>query len=197
MNKKVRLVIELVIVGIIIAFIFSWFVQCHQELKRPNNSVILKEKTNIVDYQKTIDSLELELVENSKEVLDLQNRLQLAETNFSNFKKSPKYKDRKIEIIKTIPIDSLASNTIELEHCIETNQYKDSAIVVLENYIDLNEVQKEKYKNIIEIQNKIENQLNENILHEINETKKANRKANYWKIASGTLAGLIIYDKIK
>jgi CHASE3 domain sensor protein len=57
-------------------------------------------------------------------------------------------------------------------------------------------MQKEKYKKIIEVQNKIENQLNENILLEINETKKANRKITYWKIATGTLAGLIIYDKI-
>ena len=47
------------------------------------------------------------------------------------------------------------------------------------------------------IQNKIENQLNENLLFEIIETRKANRNATYWKIATGTLAGLIIYDKIK
>jgi len=122
MNKKVRLVIELAVVVVIIAFIFSWLVQCNQEPKRPINSVISKEKANIIDYQKTIDSLEMLVVDNQKEILDLQNKLQVAEVNFSNFKKSPKYKERIIEIIKTIPIDTLASNTIELENCVENTQ---------------------------------------------------------------------------
>ena len=145
MNKKVRLVIELVIVGIIIAIIFSWLVQCNQEPNNANNSVISNEKTNIIDYQKTIDSLELELVENNKEVLDLQNQLQIAEVNFRNYKKSPRYKERIVEIIKTIPIDTLAKNTIELENCVETSQIKDTIINELENSVNLYEIQKEKY----------------------------------------------------
>ena len=196
MNKKVRLVIELAVVVVIIAFIFSWLVQCNQEPKRPINSVISKEKANIIDYQKTIDSLEMLVVDNQKEILDLQNKLQVAEVNFSNFKKSPKYKERIIEIIKTIPIDTLASNTIELENCVETSQIKDTLIIELTNYSENLIDQKINLKNIIESQSNIESQLNENLLYEINQTRKANRNATYWKITTGILGGFLIYDKI-
>jgi predicted transposase YbfD/YdcC len=188
---------RLLLVGLFLLLLLPLVKQCTSTEIKPNNSLIESQKDTIKDNQKIIDSLEAEIEKNNLELLDYQNKLQISEMKFNEFKKTPKYIEKIKYIKENISIDTLASNTIELEHCIETNQYKDSAIVVLENYIDLNEVQKEKYKNIIEIQNKIENQLNENILHEINETKKANRKATYWKIATGTLAGLIIYDKLK
>lgn len=196
MNKKVRLVVEVAIVVVIIAFIFGWLVQCHEEPVKLNNVVILNEKEKIINHQKIINSLELELLENNKEVLDLQNKLHMVETNFSNFKKFPKYKQRVIEIIKTIPIDTLANNTIELEHCIETSQIKDSIITDKDNSINIFEIQKDNYRKIIESQLNIEDQLNDNLLYEINQTKKANRKATYWKIGTGILGSLLIYDKI-
>jgi hypothetical protein len=185
-----------IVIGLILVFLWNLAKQCTLKEIKPNNSLIKSQKDSIKNNQKLIDSLELELLSINLEILDYQNKLQISETKFNEFKKTPKFIEKIKYIKEHISIDTLASNTIELEHCIETNQYKDSAIVVLENYIDLNEIQKEKYKNIIDIQNRIENQLNENILFEINETKKANRKATYWKIATGTLAGLIIYDKI-
>jgi predicted transposase YbfD/YdcC len=187
---------RLLLLGVFLLFLWNIVKQCTSTDYKPNNSLIESQKDTIKDNQKFIDSLEAEIEKNNLELLEYQNKLQISEMKFNEFKKTPKYIEKIKYIKENISIDTLVSNTIELEHCIETNQYKDSAIVVLENYIDLNEIQKEKYKNIIEIQNKIENQLNENILFEINETKKANRKAIYWKIATGTLAGLIIYDKI-
>jgi hypothetical protein len=44
--------------------------------------------------------------------------------------------------------------------------------------------------------NNIESELNENLLYEINQTRKANRNATYWKIGTGILGGFLIYDKI-
>jgi predicted transposase YbfD/YdcC len=190
-------ILKIIFIGFILGFLLSLVKQCTSTEIKPNNSLILSQKDTIKNHQKFIDSLEAEIQKNNLEILEYQNKLQISEMKFNEFKKTPKFIEKIKYIKENISIDTLASNTIELEHCIVTNQYKDSAIVVLENYIDLNEIQKEKYKNIIEIQNKIENQLNENILYEINETKKANRKATYWKIATGTLAGLIIYDKLK
>jgi predicted transposase YbfD/YdcC len=185
-----------IVIGLILGFFYHLTKQCTSTEIKPNNSLIESQKDTIKDNQNIIDSLESEIEKNNLEILEYQNKLQVSEMKFNEFKKTPKFIEKIKYIKENISIDTLASNTIELEHCIETNQYKDSAIVVLENYIDLNEMQKEKYKKIIEVQNKIENQLNENILLEINETKKANRKITYWKIATGTLAGLIIYDKI-
>jgi predicted transposase YbfD/YdcC len=185
-----------IVIGLILGFFYHLAKQCTSTQIKPKNGLIKSQKDTIKDNQKFIDSLEAEIEKNNLELLEYQNKLQISEMKFNEFKKTPKYIEKIKYIKENISIDTLASNTIELEHCIETNQYKDSAIVVLENYIDLNEMQKEKYKKIIEVQNKIENQLNENILLEINETKKANRKITYWKIATGTLAGLIIYDKI-
>jgi predicted transposase YbfD/YdcC len=189
-------IVKVIVIGLILGFFYHLAKQCTSTDYKPNNSLIESQKDTIKDNQKFIDSLEAEIEKNNLELLEYQNKLQISEMKFNEFKKTPKYIEKIKYIKENISIDTLASNTIELEHCIETNQYKDSAIVVLENYIDLNEMQKEKYKKIIEVQNKIENQLNENILLEINETKKANRKVTYWKIATGTLAGLIIYDKI-
>lgn len=196
MNKKLRLVIELAIVTLIIAFIFNMVVRCGQEKKSLNNGVISSEKTKIFDYKKTIDSLELEILENNKQVLELQNRLQVSETDFLKYKKTQKYKEKIVEIIKTIPIDTLASNTIELEHCVETSHIKDTIINDLQNSVNLFKIEKEKYRNIIVSQLNIESQLNENLLFEINKTKKANRNATYWKIGTGILGGFLIYDKI-
>jgi predicted transposase YbfD/YdcC len=192
-----KYITKIILLGFFLLLLLPLVKQCASTEINPKNSLILSQKDTIKDNQKLIDSLEAEIQKNNVEILEFQNKLQVSEMKFNEFKKTPKFIEKIKYIKENISIDTLASNTIELEHCIETNQYKDSAIVVLENYIDLSEIQKEKYKSIIEIQNKIENQLNENILFEINETKKANRKATYWKIATGTLAGLLIYDKLK
>jgi chromosome condensin MukBEF ATPase and DNA-binding subunit MukB len=189
-------ILKIIFIGLILGFLLSLVKQCTSTEFKPNNSLIEAQKDTIKDNQKFIDSLESEIEKNNLEILEYQNKLQISETKFNEFKKTPQFIEKIKYIKENISIDTLASNTIELEHCFENSKYKDSTIVVLENSIDISEIQKEKYKNTIEVQNKIENQLNENILFEINETKKANRKATYWKIATGTLAGLIIYDKI-
>jgi hypothetical protein len=131
------------------------------------------------------------------EILELQNELQKISVNFQNYKKTPIYKERIRTIIETIPIDTLASNRIELEVCKIENSTKDTIIqkyALKSNILQLQEIE---YKSIIEEQNEvIEIHLKE-ILQEQKLTKKEKLKKNVWKLATGVVTGLFIFDKIK
>ena len=142
---------------------------------------------------------ELEKINSQKdaEILELQNQLHKVSVNFQNYKKTPIYKDRIRTIIETIPIDTLASNRIELEVCKTENSTKDTIIqkyALKSNILQLQEIE---YKSIIEEQNEvIEIHLKE-IMQEQKLTKKEKLKKNVWKLATGVVTGLLIFDKIK
>jgi len=189
-------ILKAIIIGLILGFFYHLAKQCTSTEIKPNKGIIETQKDTINNYKSYVDSLELELLELNLEILEYQNKLQISETKFKEFKKTPKYIEKIKYIKENVSIDTLASNTIELEHCIETNQYKDSTIVVLENSINLLEIQKEKQKNIIQVQERMESQLLDNLMHEYKQTEKAKKNALYWKIATGTLGGFLIYDKI-
>ena len=191
-----KYIARILLLAIFLLLLLPLVKQCTSREFKPNNELIETQKDSIKNYKSYVDSLELELLSINLEILEYQNKLQVSETKFKEFKKTPKYIEKIKYIKENISIDTLASNTIELEHCIETNQYKDSTIVALENSVNLLEIQKDKQKIIIQVQERMESQLLENIMHEYKETEKAKRNALYWKIATGTLGGLLFYDKI-
>ena len=191
-----KYILKAIIIVLFLGFFYHLTKQCTSNEIKPNNEIIETQKDSIKNYKSYVDSLELELLGLNLEILEYQNKLQISETKFKEFKKTPKFIEKIKYIKENISIDTLASNTIELEHCIETNQYKDSTIVVLENSVNLLEIQKEKQKSIIQVQERMESQLIDNLMHEYKETEKAKRNALYWKIATGTLGGFLIYDKI-
>lgn len=142
---------------------------------------------------------ELEKIKSQKdaEILELQNQLHKVSVNFQNYKKTPIYKDRIRTIIETIPIDTLASNRIELEVCKIENSTKDTIINKYALKSNILELQGIEYKSIIEEQNEIIEIHLKEIIQEQKLTKKEKLKKNVWKLATGIVTGLFIFDKIK
>lgn len=155
-------------------------------------------------HQQSIDSSyiklsELETMNSQKdaEILELQNELQKISVNFQNYKKTPIYKERIRTIIETIPIDTLASNRIELEVCKIENLTKDTIINKYALKSNILELQGIEYKSIIDEQNEIIEIHLKEIIKEQKLTKKEKLKKNIWKLATGVVTGLFIFDKIK
>jgi len=141
----------------------------------------------------------LESLNNSKndEILALQNQLHKISVYFSNYKKTLLYKERIKEIVRTVPIDTLASNTIELGICKTESKIKDTIITAYAKKDTLFSLQKDEFKNIIDNQNEIINIHVKEILQEQKLTKKERFNKNVWKIATAVIGGAYIYKTVK
>lgn len=142
---------------------------------------------------------QLEAQENAKdaEILALQNQLHKISVDFQNYKKTPLYKERIKEIIRTVPIDTLASNTIELEVCKTESKIKDTIITAYAKKDTLFGLQKTEFQNIIDNQNEIINIHVKEILQEQKRTKKERFNKNFWKITTAVIGGAYIYKTVK
>lgn len=144
-----KLYIGLTILGLML---IGWFGSC------PRNEVPATTETNQknIDSSKVkIDEYEKVISQNEADILALQNQLHKVSVDFSNYKKTPLYKERIAEIKATVPIDTLAANTIELENCKEKSKIKDDLI---KSYIEKSKfltLQKFEFKKIDYNQNKI------------------------------------------
>lgn len=156
-----------------------------------------KHKQSIDNSYLKLSELEKMKSQKDAEILELQNQLQKISVNFQNYKKTPIYKDRIRTIIETIPIDTLASNRIELEVCKIENLTKDTVINKYALKSNILELQGIEYKSIIEEQNEIIEIHLKEIIQEQKLTKKEKLKKNVWKLATGVVTGLFIFDKIK
>ncbi len=156
-----------------------------------------KHKQSIDNSYLKLSELEKMKSQKDAEILELQNQLHKVSVNFQNYKKTPIYKDRIRTIIETIPIDTLASNRIELEVCKIENSTKDTIINKYALKSNILELQGIEYKSIIEEQNEIIEIHLKEIIQEQKLTKKEKLKKNVWKLATGVVTGLFIFDKIK
>jgi len=154
-------------------------------------------ESNVNDSFVEIGRLEsLNNVKNS-EILALQNQLHKISVDFQNYKKTPLYKERIKEIVRTVPIDTLASNTIELGICKTESKIKDTIITAYAKKDTLFSLQKDEFKNIIDNQNEIINIHVKEILQEQKLTKKERFNKNVWKVATAIIGGAYIYQTVK
>lgn len=141
-----------VLILLLLLFSFLLYNSCESE-KTPVTTQKHQDSINV-----SIDKInQYEAKENAKdaEILNLQNQLHKISVDFQNYKKTPLYKERIKEIIRTVPIDTLASNTIELESCREKSIVKDGLIKSLIDKSKFQELQKVEFKKINYNQNKI------------------------------------------
>lgn len=148
-QNNLKWYLGLTIIGLILIGIFFG---CPRE-KVP--ATVEKHESNVNDS--FVEIGRLESLNNSKndEILALQNQLHKISVDFQNYKKTPLYKDRIKEIIRTVPIDTLASNTIELEVCREKSKVKDGLIKSLIDKSKFLSLQKVEFKKIDYNQNQI------------------------------------------
>jgi hypothetical protein len=144
-----------------------------------------------------IGRLESLNIEKEAEILALQNQLHKISVDFMNYKKTPKYKERIAEIIATVPIDTLASNRIELEICKIENLTKDTIIQKYAFKSSVFDLQKMEYQSIIDNQNEIIDIHVREILNEQKLTKKEKRAKTLWKITTAVIGGAYIYKTVK
>lgn len=159
---------------------------------------------DVTKYQQSIDSSLVKLsdyekleAEKEAEILSLQNQLHKISVDFMNYKKTPKYKERIAEIIATVPIDTLASNRIELEICKIENSTKDTIIQKYAFKSSVFDLQKMEYQSIIDSQNEIIDIHVREILNEQKLTKKEKRAKTFWKITTAVVGGAYFYKAVK
>ena len=186
-----KLYIGLTIFGLIL---IGWFGGCPRE-KVPATVEKHQDSINV-----SIDKInQYEAKENAKnaEILALQNQLHKISVDFQNYKKTPLYKERIKEIIRTVPIDTLASNTIELGICKTESKIKDTIITAYAKKDTLFSLQKNEFQNIIDNQNQIIDIHVKEILQEQKLAKKEKRAKTFWKITTAVIGGAYIYQTVK
>ena len=189
-NRKLYTVI-FIIIGLILVGMFGG---CPRE-KVPATVEKHQDSINV-----SIDKInQYEAKENAKnaEILALQNQLHKISVDFQNYKKTPLYKERIKEIIRTVPIDTLASNTIELGICKTESKIKDTIITAYAKKDTLFSLQKNEFQNIIDNQNQIIDIHVKEILQEQKLTKKEKRAKIFWKITTAIIGGAYIYQTVK
>jgi|JI6StandDraft_1071083.scaffolds.fasta_scaffold434634_2 arsenate reductase-like glutaredoxin family protein len=183
--------ILLIVLGLITIGLFQ---RCPRE-KTP--ATVEKHQDSINVSKDKIKQYEAQEIAKDSEILALQNQLQKISVDFSNYKKTPLYKERIKEIIRTVPIDTLASNTIELEVCREKSIIKDTIINAYVKKDTLFSLQKNEFQNIIDNQNKIIDIHVNEILQEQKRTKKERFNKNFWKVTTAVIGGAFIYQTVK
>ena len=186
-----KLYIGLTIFGLILVGLFK---NCPRE-KTP--VTVEKHESSINDS--FIEIGRLETLNNTKdaEILALQNQLHKISVDFQNYKKTPLYKERIAEIKATVPIDTLASNTIELGICKTESKIKDTIITAYAKKDTLFSLQKNEFQNIIDNQNQIIDIHVKEILQEQKLAKKEKRAKTFWKITTAVIGGAYIYQTVK
>lgn len=119
------------------------------------HATVQKYQDSIKASETYIKQLEAQEISRNTEILVLQNQLHKISVDFHNYKKTPLYKERIEQIKSTIPIDTLASNTIELDVCREKSKVKDGLIKNLIDKSKFLSLQKFEFKKIDYNQNKI------------------------------------------
>lgn len=186
-----KLYILLTLFGLML---IGWFGGC------PRNEVPATTETrqkNINSSKIKIDQYEKIISQNEADILALQNKLHKVSVDFSNYKKTPLYKERIAEIIANVPIDTLAANTIELEVCKTESLIKDTIITAYAKKDTLFSLQKTEFQSIIDNQNEIINIHVKEILQEQKQTKKEKRAKNFWKITTAAAIGAYAYKTVK
>ena len=189
-NRKLYTVI-FIIIGLILIGMFGG---CPREKTPATTETHLK---NIDSSLIKIGELELNLNQKDSEILALQNQLHKVSVDFSNYKKTPLYKDRIKEIIASTPIDTLASNTIELGICKIESKIKDTIITAYAKKDTVFSLQKTEFQSIIDEQNQIIDIHQKEIIAEQKLTKKEKHAKTFWKITTDVIGGADIYQTVK
>lgn len=189
-NRKLYTVI-FIIIGLILVGMFGG---CPRE-KVP--ATVEKHQDSIKVSEAYIKQLETLEIEKNAEILALQNQLHKISVDFQNYKKTPLYKERIEQIKATIPIDTLASNTIELGICKIESKIKDTIITAYAKKDTLFSFQKNEFQNIIDNQNQIIDIHVKEILQEQKLAKKEKRAKTFWKITTAVIGGAYIYQTVK
>ena len=189
-NRKLYTVI-FIIIGLILIGMFGG---CPREKTPATTETHLK---NIDSSLIKIGELELNLNQKDSEILALQNQLHKVSVDFSNYKKTPLYKDRIKEIIASTPIDTLASNTIELGICKIESKIKDTIITAYAKKDTVFSLQKTEFQSIIDEQNQIIDIHQKEIIDERKLINKEKRAKTFWKITTAVIGGAYIYQTVK